>query len=668
MPAQPTGTFLEFIQKSGRELKRPDVAKDLAEWKIRRRQIRRALAESWGGLPAPKPPPTVEKVGEFQREGYRVEKLLLDTLPGVQMTANAYVPDGKGPFPAVLCVHGHWRLAKQEPVVQSRCIGLAKLGFFVLMVDALGAGERGLGKALGEYHGEMVAGTLWPTGLALAGLQVRENMLAVSYMAEREEVDAERIGVTGCSGGGNQTMYVGAVDERLKAVVPVCSVGTYQSYLGAACCQCEVTPGAMKSMREADVLSLVAPRGLLLINATRDAFQFSVAQGKQSLDRARQVFDLYGKGQHAKQAVFESGHDYNQAMREAMYGWMTVHLKSEGDGTPIPEPAINVEPAEILRCFPGVTRPDNFVTLPMFAAAEAKQLMTRHPIPDHREQWESMEMNMRHSLVERLGLGGERPKQVDFDEKIANAGHRQEISFTSEPGITIQAARFTPRGEVKGRAILLDLDNGLKSIDSQWTTEFHKRQWDVVAVELRGTGSSAHPGDKIGNAPDHNTAEWSMWIGRPLAGQWVWDIKRLLELLEAKNRDEEIPTAIIGIQSASPVALMATALNGRVDRVAIHDGLVSFASSVPYRGQRMGVMVPGIIRDAGDIPQLAALASPRRLVISGGVEGSAAKVASDQLKTRFNWTKQAYQQDKAAKELRVHGADIVATVKAITSS
>src|SRR5262249_61821355 len=101
------------------------------------------------------------------------------------MTANLYVPDaakqGKK-LPAILAVHGHWRGAKQDPVVQARCIGAAKLGFVVLAVDAFGAGERGVGKALGEYHGEMTAATLLPAGLPLSRLQVYESLRAVDHL------------------------------------------------------------------------------------------------------------------------------------------------------------------------------------------------------------------------------------------------------------------------------------------------------------------------------------------------------------------------------------------------------------------------------------------------------------------------------------------------------
>src|SRR6185437_3405057 len=175
------------------------------------------------------------------------------------------------------------------------CLGAVKLGFFVLVVDAFGAGERAIGKALGEYHGEMTGATLLPVGRPLSGLQVYENMRAVDYLRTRPEVDAALIGITGASGGGNQTMYAGAWDERFAAAVPVCSVGNYGVYLGAACCMCEVVPGALRFTEEWGVLGLTAPRGLMVVSATRDAVQFSVAEAKKSLALVEPIYRLHDK-------------------------------------------------------------------------------------------------------------------------------------------------------------------------------------------------------------------------------------------------------------------------------------------------------------------------------------------------------------------------------------
>ncbi|MHC4403502.1 MAG: alpha/beta hydrolase family protein [Planctomycetota bacterium] len=230
----PENAFLGFVKSRALEmLGRDEAPASLEGWQKQRCAIRERLLTAWGEFPRESAPLNPKTLGTLKRDGYHIEKVIFQTMPDVWMTANAYVPALPGKLPAVLCVHGHWRGAKQDPNVQARCHGLAKLGFFVLAVDAFGAGERGVGKALGEYHGEMVAATLWPIGRPLSGLQVYENQRAVDYLLTRLEVDGAKLGITGASGGGNQTMYAGAWDERFKAVVPVCSVGNCAKWFPA---------------------------------------------------------------------------------------------------------------------------------------------------------------------------------------------------------------------------------------------------------------------------------------------------------------------------------------------------------------------------------------------------------------------------------------------------
>src|SRR5207302_3284392 len=275
-------------------------------------RLRAAMFEAMGPFPDKSCPLEPKVVGVLKRAGYRIEKVVFQSRPDVWVTANAYVPEPvRGKLPAVLVVHGHWPWARIDPVVQARCLGLVKLGFFVLAVDAFGAGERYPTPARGTYHGALFGSTLWPVGQTLLGMQVYDNRRAVDYLRTRPEVDGDRLGITGASGGGNQTMYAGALDERFRAVVPVCSVGAYQAYLQVACCVCEVLPGALRFVEEGDVLALVAPRALLVINATRDAYQFSVGEAARSIDRARAVFKLYGVADKLTQPTFESPHAYN---------------------------------------------------------------------------------------------------------------------------------------------------------------------------------------------------------------------------------------------------------------------------------------------------------------------------------------------------------------------
>jgi sugar lactone lactonase YvrE/dienelactone hydrolase len=533
-------------------------------------------------------------------------------------------------------VHGHWKGAKQDPVVQSRCIGAAKLGFVVLCVDAFGAGERGVGTALGEYHGDMTAATLLPLGLPLSGLQVYENMRAVDYLETRPEVDRDRIGITGASGGGNQTMYAGAWDKRFKCVVPVCSVGTYQSYLGQACCMCEVVPGALRFTEEWAVLALTAPRALMVVNATKDAIQFSVGEAKKSLALTAPVYKLLGKPDNLRHAIFDGPHDYSKAMREAMYGFMTLHLKGEGNGDPIPEPAIKTENPEDLRCYPGDTRPKDFMTIPKFAAREGKRVLAAKG-PEAPGEWEKHSGELKEILTNKV-FGNSLQEKA----RPAGAGVHQmtwHFYFHSEPGIEIRGS-----GEIfaGGRPIvvILSLDGVDNARSSTVAAELFNARWPIVSIDLRATGSRVWAHDRVGRAPDHNSAEWALWVGRPLLGQWVHDVRRLLDWLIADGKPAAF--VVLGDGPAGLVALCAAAMDKRITQVVALNTLASFITDEPYTNQRLGTLAPGILRDVGDVGHLAALCAPKRVVIAGGVSGGGKMLTPGELATAYEPATRAF--------------------------
>ncbi len=642
--------FLNFIKQQARDLRSGDrVPSSQEAWVEQRKQLRNHLEAAWGTFPA-EPCPLEPKLLEIlRRDGYQVEKWIFQTFPGVWMTANCYVPDTPGRHPAILAVHGHWRGAKQDPVPQQRCIGPAKLGYVVLAVDAFGAGERGLGKALGEYHGEMVAATLFPVGLPLSGLQVYENMRAVDFLQSRADVDPHRIGITGASGGGNQTMYAGAWDDRFGAVVPVCSVGNYQAYLGNACCMCEVVPGALRFTEESAVLAMTAPRGLMVVNATKDAFQFSVGEARKSLATTSQIYDLFGAPTHLRHAVFDWHHDYSQAMRETMYGWMNRHLRGAPSDASIADPEIKTEDPETLRCFPGETRPDDWMTIPRFAAREARKLLAgRLPLQE-------AEAATREFEARRLALQavlGDLPKPSDLDLKIiVDPQHKsRKILFNPEPGIRLSAEQLLP-GDGEQIAIVLDCAGAASAAVHPVCSQFTAAGWSTVTLDLRATGRLAWKADAIGRAPDHNSAEWSLWIGRPLAGQWVVDLKRLLDALAAVSAKPIREIAVVGVGPAGLVALAASALDPRITCVITVDSLASYVTDVPYEGQRLAIMVPRMLPEVGDIAHLAALSSARQLVIAGGVWGSGTPLTSEERTAVFQFTREARRSNPQALRL-----------------
>ena len=673
---EPDQRFNNFVKQQAAILRANDHSpSSTEEWAATRAKLRATLKSSWGVLPESSGPPEARNFGELQREGYRIEKIAIQTMPEIWMTANAYVPknDSSRKYPAVLCVHGHWSGAKQDPVVQSRCIGLVKLGFFVLCVDAFGAGERAIDTKLGEYHGEMTGAMLLPLGTPLSGIQVYENMRAVDYLLSRREVDPDRVGITGASGGGNQSMYAGAFDERFKCVVPTCSVGNYQAYLSAACCMCEVVPGILRHSEEGNVLGLAANRGLMVTSATQDAFQFSVEQAKISVGRAQEIASLISSEGRAavKHTIIESPHNYNKPMREAMYGWMTKHLKGEGDGSPIPEPEISPEEPESLRCFPGDTRPDDFVTLPKFAGAEARRILRVRSettdkqrlavLADKKRETDQLRLAAgdREALAQVLG-GMPDACPLNLQQNVSQDEKSIELLFDTEPGLEIiakcdNASPTSPQNDQK-IVILVDIDHGAdETFSSSIANELREKGFRVVAPELRATGRFAITADKIGNAPDHNSAEWSLWIGRPLLGQWVWDIHRTLDAIQLQHKSLPSSITIVGIGSSSMIAIAAAALDTRLSAVKTVGGLASYVTDRPYRGQRLGILVPGLLREVGDVGHVAAMIAPRPLVVEGAVKATGDTLSTIEIEAAMKYCRDVYVLHGTSEHLTVHG-------------
>ncbi len=575
------------------------------------------------------------------------------------MTASAYVPEPlTGKAAAVLVVHGHWAGARRDPVVQARCLGLVKLGFFVLAVDAFAAGERHPRPAPGTYHGALMGSTLWPVGQTLLGLQLYDNRRAVDYLLGRAEVDGSKLGITGASGGGNQTMYAGALDERFQAVVPVCSVGNYQAYLRAACCVCEVVPGALRFTEEGDVLGLTAPRALLVISASRDAFQFSVGEAKKSLERTKAIYQLFGQEERIAHKVFESPHAYNQPMREATYGWMTRWLKKEGDGQPIPEPKHDLEKAEDLACFGDSKRPETFLFPATFARREAERLLLPfRKLPDHKEAWEAVAEQQKSALRQALG---EMPREVNPKVELGASKEEKglrtvDLTVHPEPGLTLPALiRF--RNQARGKlpaCVVLHLDGKTEALKHPLAGALVEAGWVVIAPDLRGTGATRREGDAIAGAADHNSAEHAVWIGRPLLGQWLVDLLCLFSWAERYPGYRRDRLAVVGIGQAGLVALCAGGLLEQpLAAVAALDAPASLLVPESYpNGFWMGLLAPGLLR-AGDVPQLAALAAPRRLLLAGGVVAGQPLNAKE-LEKAYEFTRHAYQVRQAAEKLKV---------------
>jgi len=236
---------------------------------------------------------------------------------------------------------------------------------------------------------------------------------------------------------------------------------------------------------------------------------------------------------------------------------------------------------------------------------------------------------------------------------VENAGPTRTIQIEPEPGLTLTARQDRSDAQAKRLAVLIDLDGADKAAGSELASALRREGWSVLTMDLRATGQLAYARDGIGRAPDHNTARWSLWIGRPLLGQWVLDVRRLLDALQ--EDDGSLPGEILaaGVGPAGLVAVCAAALDSRITHAAAIGMLASFVTEEPYQGQRLGIMVPGMLRHAGDIPHLATLVAPRRLVVAGAIRGGGQPLDADALSAAYSPARQAYALEAAADNFRL---------------
>jgi pimeloyl-ACP methyl ester carboxylesterase len=303
-----------------------------------------------------------------------------------------------------------------------------------------------------------------------------------------------------------------------------------------------------------------------------------------------------------------------------------------------------------ISCFADGKRPDGFVYPATYAATEAARLLKplNDKKPDHKEAWEAQAVVMRGRLRDEV-LGGF-PKPMNDAGKLGDAA--TEDGVTTVP-LTLPVERgWNTTAKVRFRrgrfgrlraCLLLDFDGADAALKHPLTAALLADSWVVVAPDLRGTGAGKMANDAIGGAPDHNSAEHAIWIGRPLLGQWTFDALSLLDWMTRQPGYQRDYLFVAGVGQAGLVALTTAALGAdRVAGAVAIDAPVSFVTDRAYgAGTRMGLLAPGILR-VGDVPHLAALTAPRRLLVAGGVTPQGKALGEKELGDAFGFTRALY--------------------------
>ncbi|MCI0526144.1 MAG: prolyl oligopeptidase family serine peptidase, partial [Nitrospira sp.] len=334
---------LDFIEEQARQLAtRLPRSKTKEGWLQRAVGLRSPLLHSLGLTTFPKRTPLkAQVVGKLEYSDYIIEKLIYEPRPGFKVSAHLYLPgQADFPAPAVLYSPGHWmENCKLEPEIQFCCANLARLGVVTLVYDAIGQGER-----LGDYA--LDHGHLEPllVGQCQEGLMVWESIRAIDDLVSRPEVDPARIGMTGSSGGGLNTFYTSAVDERIQVSVPVCYVNTFFMMMAAERDRnwedgvdlCNQVPGVMAYSEMSDICGLIAPKPQCIITAIHDSL-FPIEGARQVYQEIERIYTLFNAQDRVRLVAIDAPHGYDREMRQAAYGWLVHWLKNEGDGSPISE-------------------------------------------------------------------------------------------------------------------------------------------------------------------------------------------------------------------------------------------------------------------------------------------------------------------------------------------
>ncbi len=349
-------------------------ATTLEEWKQCRPGLHKEYLYMLGLDPLPeKTPLHVTFTGTLEHEGILIDKLHFQSRPGLYVTANLYRPKGiekkQNRYPAVLYVCGHSNRGRNgnKSAFQDHGIWFARNGYICLILDTLQLGE-----IPGVHHGtygvpynhlarygiegkNKVENRWWwhSAGYTPAGVECWNGIRAIDYLVSRPDVDAERIAVTGISGGGAATFWIAAADERVACAVPVSGMSDLESYVKNKVinghCDCMFLYNTFQ-WEWTTIAALIAPRPLMFANSDNDRI-FPMDGNRRIAERLSKLYKWYGKEDHFAKYVSEGGHAYRPDLRMAIFKFINKHIK--GDTGPVEDSAkFKPLPGEKLRVFP----------------------------------------------------------------------------------------------------------------------------------------------------------------------------------------------------------------------------------------------------------------------------------------------------------------------------
>ena len=646
-------SYLQSEAQEHFDARRAEVAaiKSPDEVTERQQRLRAKFIESLGGFPE-KTPLNARIVGSERRDGYRIEKVIYESRPEHHVTAVLYLPEGKQPSPGVLVPCGHSANGKAAEPYQRICILLAKNGLAALCYDPIGQGERN--QILDEQGKPAIKGstsehTMAGVGALLVGrstasYRIWDGIRSLDYLASRPEIDPERLGCTGNSGGGTLTAYLMALDERILAAAPSCYITSLERLfdtIGPQDAEQNITGQVAFGMEHADYVTMRAPRPTLICVGTQDFFDIQGAW--TSFREAKLLYGVLGHGERVDLFEFNDKHGFSLPRRQAAMRWMRRWLLQKDDAP-----------------FEGD-----------FAVAKDEELLcTEHGQVLVDLKGKSVFDFNRQRAEELAGQRSAGPadlatvrRLIGLPERIEPA-RRRELGTVDHEGQQAQKLVFEGVSSVPLPALLLEPKNpptdkeqgtvvyvhgygkAAALEDDEAVEKLLSKGQRVLAVDLRGLGETSpgkvDPKKTSAFGADSKELFLSLHLNRPLLGQRVADVLAIVAHLADDQAAGEIH--LVGVGAAGPIALHAAALEPRIQSLRVEASIVSWTdvASTPLTRNQLTNVVPGALAHY-DLPELAAAIAPRSLAIVSAVDPAGQSLDQERVDKAYKKCRQAYQ-------------------------
>ena len=580
-------------------------------------------------IDSPRPPLNVKVTGTIRRPGYRIEKLYYESLPGLYVPANLYIPDDiREPVPAILYVCGHSRTQKVSYQPHPR--KFAQLGFVCLIIETIQWGE-----VLGDHWGCYARGWFhwYSRGYNPGGVELWNGIRGLDLLCERPEVDQSRLGVTGISGGGTQSWYIAAADPRIKAVAPVCGTSTVNSHIHQRTidghCDC-MMPVNTYRWDFHDIGALIAPRPLLIASADRDGLN-SIEAVRDVYARVKGIYELYGQADNIFLVETPGGHSYHERSRTRIFSFFLKYLMGKevppdevGDVDASKSAMLSADELKVYVDGPPADDRTTTIQETFVKAASPPVLSSPQQLEAHREGV------LRFLKAKTFGAFPEDPVPLDirweFRSKDGAAHGQDTFSFVSERDYRLKIdVRWRQPTETCSPMMLV-----LCSPDEdRWGSEGFiaglDPKWNIAYFETRGIGETGWPA----NLQCH-VRRAAAWTGRTVASMRVYDVLRCLEAL--RKLEVAGPNGKIAIAARCEMcaeALYAAFLDGDVTAVLLKEPPATQNAPSNPDGRGEAIEMLNCLRIT-DLPQVAGLLFPGEVAFVGAMPKS------------YDWARQLY--------------------------